>query len=366
MIKFIKGLFKPEEKRSNSYSERSFDVSPFHHYLESPESIPAVNQAIHVISSSIAALPLYCSLSKDIDLILKKPNEQQSYYEFILILVRSMLINGNGYIEKQYGANGRLIGLYAHNYNYVSVERVGARYRYRVTNDLGGQRVLLDSEVCHIRYISSGGIMGGSPVKQCRRCIETALGIEINAKAYQDNGAYPRIIMETEDSFKGNYEALDRLKGDLTDALKGPKRRGKTLVLESGLKAKVLDVDMVQQDFARIYRLFNVDAIGRIFNIPPMLINDLTHGTYTNSTQQAKAFHDQTLRPILQMIESALCLSLGLPTDSCIQFDASSMLRMSQTERYQSYETAIRAGFMTPDEVRQIEGIRALLEAKGA
>ncbi len=145
-----------------------------------PMSIPALNQAVDCISSSVASLPLTCAKNSAIDKILKRPNDKQNSYDFVNTIMRSLLINANAYIEKQY-TNGVVSGLVAHHYSQVSVERVGFDFRYRISDVFGRMTVLLSHEVIHIRQNSKDKYFGTSKVDECARAIELAIKQSMHA-----------------------------------------------------------------------------------------------------------------------------------------------------------------------------------------
>ena len=66
------------------------------------------------------------------------------------------------------------------------------------------------------------------------------------------------------------------------------------------------------------------------------------------------AYLRHTLTAYLRPIEDAL--SFLLPRGQQARFNYEGFLRSSTEQRYASYATAITSGFLTVDEVREIEG----------
>lgn len=110
-------------------------------------------------------------------------------------------------------------------------------------------------------------------------------------------------------------------------------------------------------------RKFTIEDVARIFNISPIFLQDYSHSSYANFSEASRAFLGQTLRPHLvnfeQQLKDALMIDLNSQSRKryVIEFDTSDLLRTNQQERYQSYETAIKAGILSPNEARKREGL---------
>jgi HK97 family phage portal protein len=105
---------------------------------------------------------------------------------------------------------------------------------------------------------------------------------------------------------------------------------------------------------------FNVSTIARLFNVPPELIageagNSLT---YANTAAQALHFTKFSLQPWLGRIERAL--SRLLPSTQFVKLNPDALLRSTTKERFDAYAVALSNGFMTTDEVRDLEDLPPL------
>ena len=145
-------------------------------------------------------------------------------------------------------------------------------------------------------------------------------------------------------------------------ALQRRKERGKTPILEGSMEYKQLG--MTNQDAEWLQsRTFTISDIARIYNISPIFLTRLFNSSYANFSEASRAFLSQTLRPWLtnfeQQLKDALMIDLGGNSKKryLIEFDTSDLLRTSQSERFKSYDVAIKAGVMCPNEVRRREGL---------
>jgi phage portal protein BeeE len=84
--------------------------------------------------------------------------------------------------------------------------------------------------------------------------------------------------------------------------------------------------------------------------------------TYANREQDVQNLLTTTLNlPIVVMQETLTSL---IPNPQFVRFNTAALLRSDLETRYRSYETALRAGFMTVDEVRQLEDRQPLPEGQ--
>jgi HK97 family phage portal protein len=104
-------------------------------------------------------------------------------------------------------------------------------------------------------------------------------------------------------------------------------------------------------------RRYNAEQMCTLFGVPPHLVGVPSQDskTYSNVQQDSQFFVRFTLRPLAIKIEEALSTLLPRGQRAVFNFDA--VLRADTQTRYDAYETGLRAGFLTIDEVRALEGL---------
>jgi HK97 family phage portal protein len=97
-----------------------------------------------------------------------------------------------------------------------------------------------------------------------------------------------------------------------------------------------------------------------IYGVPPsrLGINMGGSNTYSNLESENTIYVQDTLMGIGRELEAAI--DAALPAGQSMKIDFNSLLRGDTTSRYQAYEIALRAGFMTVDEVRDREDLAPL------
>ncbi|PJG81960.1 phage portal protein [Caviibacterium pharyngocola] len=338
---------------------------------QTAEALPAVMNAVTVISEAVASMPCYLYrlkgdgrervLDHPIDYLLNEmPNRSQTPYQFKYTMMRHCLLNGNAYAVIGWDKQGQPESLTPYAPSAVNIQRTPkGEYIYQITDLDGKVKTYLQDEILHLRHSSIDGFMGRSPVAICRETVGLGLAQQRHGASVMKNGLMASGIITTGewlDDVKANkaIKALERYKG--------AKNAGKTPVLEGSMQYQQLG--MTNQDAEWLQsRAFTIADIARIYNISPIFLQDYSHSSYANFSEASRAFLSQTLRPWLtnfeQQLKDALMIDI---TDRnapryLIEFDTSDLLRISQTERFQSYDVAIKSGVMNPNEVRRREGL---------
>lgn len=135
-------------------------------------------------------------------------------------------------------------------------------------------------------------------------------------------------------------------------------------VLGGGLKYSPIFLDPATAQWIESRNASAVD-VARMFGIPLSLLHaalDGTSLTYSNSLDEKRALVQYGLAREITEIEDAL--SDLLPRTQTARLNTEAFLRLSTDQRYAAHAAALAAGFMTPNEVREIEGLEPLPEAQ--
>jgi HK97 family phage portal protein len=152
-------------------------------------------------------------------------------------------------------------------------------------------------------------------------------------------------------------EAFERFRRQVQEEYAGLRNARKILVLEGG--ASWDSVSFSPEDAEMLAsRRFGVEELARLFGVPPPMVGDLSHGTFTNSREAARWFATFTLTPWARKIEAAMGAALfgSGETGMSIEVDLSGLLRGDAEARWQSHKIAVEAGILEPDEIREVEG----------
>ena len=100
--------------------------------------------------------------------------------------------------------------------------------------------------------------------------------------------------------------------------------------------------------------------IAGMFRVPPHMIGDLDRSSFSNIEQQGIEFIQYALGIWLRVWEQAISRDLLTPKERTTYFAEHSLdwlMRGDTLARYQSYQSAINTGWMTPNEARERENM---------
>jgi HK97 family phage portal protein len=159
-------------------------------------------------------------------------------------------------------------------------------------------------DVLHVRALSTDGLVGLSPLKQCRLAVDYARGMSESAAALTSNGFLPAGILKLPATSR---EHLKELKEGFEQRHGGARNMHRIALVTgdvqwTGLSIPADDLQFVEQ------RELSTREICRVFGVPPHLIgaNSGDSLTYSNAEMQALQFATYSLRPWLVLIEQAI------------------------------------------------------------
>lgn len=338
------------------------------------ENLSMVYAATQAIAGGLASLPVWvyrvsANSRRLVDdhplmaLVRGGVNHHQTWPDFIEWLVAEILLQGNGLARVETDGAARLTALWPCPWRNTSAVLAGSgRLVYDVTEmagiyGAGGRmRHFGQDDALHIRDRSDDGMIGRSRLSRAGRAIATAMATDEHAEASFRNGMTPSGAF----SFEGKLSeaAFSRAKHIIEERFAGAHNAKKVLLLENG--AKYAPISVTPEDAELLEsRRFSGEEIARIFGVPPAIVGDLTHGTFTNSETAGRWFAQHTLRPWARKLQAAMARALFTEEerrDHEIEFDLSDLLRGDPESRWKSHQIAVAAKILTPNEVREIEG----------
>lgn len=378
-MKFLKDFFKAKaETRS---------VDPSWTYLSglntttgqlvnarTAENLSTVLACVSAISSAVASLPVWIyrlsDQGRDVDkghplarLVRQGANAHQSWPDFIEWLLASTLLRGNGLAEIVPDASGSVVELRPIPWEWVSVQLLpSGRLAYDVVELVGvygGQgrpRRLLEGEVLHLRDRSDEGLVGRSRLQRAASVISAGLSVQDFAGAMYANGVNPSGAIKADGPM--DREARQHLKEHIKELYSGPANAAKFLLLPQGLEWQQISISPEDAELLASRR-FTTEELARIYQVPPPIIGDLSHGTFTNSETAGRWFAQFTLGHWVKKLEAEFTRSIFTAEyrrTHEVEFDLSGFLRGDHEARWKAHEIAVRNKILTPNECREVEG----------
>ena len=341
--------------------------------------IDTVYACIRIRSESVAKLPLKVYQENEYGIkkqskhyvarLLKlRPNPFMSAFDFWKTIEIQNCLYGNAYVNIEFDkGTGKPIGLWPIDYTKVSVyvdEDTGIsgvaqpKTKLWYIVDLGyEQRKIPDHEMLHFKGgLTVNGIVGLSPIEILRMSIENqGQANEFINKFYKQGLQIKGLVQYVGDL---NEEAEKTFREKFERMTSGLKNAHRIALMPIGYKFEPIAISLQDAQFLENTQL-TIRQIAAAFGIKMHQLNDLSRATYHNTSEQQNEFYQDTLLPILTAYEQELTYKLFLDKEIedgfFVRFNADAILRADIKSRYEAYRTAIQSGFMTPNEVRELE-----------
>ena len=285
--------------------------------------------------------------------IIRRPNMHQTQTAFIVETVQSLAQRGNAYWMVTRAPEGEILNLEV--LPALEVQPTQDPENRLVWFTYRGRRYTRQ-EIIHLKLMTvPGEIEGLGPLQAAAKSIGGAIALsEYSAKFITDGGT-PSGLLTTDQNL--TQDQADALKAEWDTKVSHSKG---TPVLGKGTHFELLSLKPAELQFLENQN-FNVTQVARLFGIPARLMLAPLEGsstTYANAQQEDLQMVKWTLTAYLREIETAL--TDLLPRGQNARFNLEGLLRADTLSRYQAHQIAINAGFLTINEVRQIEGLEPL------
>jgi HK97 family phage portal protein len=203
------------------------------------------------------------------------------------------------------------------------------------------------------------GLLGLSPIAQCRLAVSLARGMGEFAEAFIRNGSRPSGILKLPAGT--NRESMEWTQELATAKHAGSKNAHKIAVVSGDAEWTALAVPADDMQFCEQRKLSTAE-IARIYRIFPWMIGASSGDpmTYSNVEQQSLQFVTYSLRPWLVLIEQAVTNDPDLCSANVfVEFLLDALLRADSKTRGEIYALALDPvkGWMSRDEVRRLENL---------
>lgn len=334
-------------------------------------TLSAVFRAVSLISNSIASLPIFVYKTDEDDnkvewkdntlfpLLLRKPNQLQTRYDFMKSMVMDMLLKGNAYAIIHRNNLNKVTKIEYVPAAKVTIQKIvkeGAieAVRYNIS---GRKRLYEDYEMIHIiNEPDEDGVEGLSTLKYAMKTMSIANYAEAAAEGYFSNG--------------GKLTGIVKVDRPLNDQQKLQLKSEWKKSLDSNGVAFLQGVEnytSIQQNSADAQLLqsreFTVSEIARFFNVNPIMLYDLSHNNYNSSEAARLQLLTDTLQPIMFKFEAEFETKLFLPAEvelGSIKFDTEEFLRSDNKTKAEYYKTLWQIGGLSINEIRAYLDLNAI------
>ena len=362
----------PRDTSSPVYLTRS-PVPPRSAGDRDPLALIPVFRAVQLMTTAAGQLPLTVerqgkTLSGDeMPALVRRPSLEMDRPDFIGQCVTSLMLTGELFVQR-IRQGGEVLELRVIPPAEVTVTR-NESTRVR-TYHYAGKR-WTDQDFDHQTMIRPvGQLRGIGPLQAARVELDGAADVRDYAGNWFNGSGHPTGILASdqplsaEDAqlYRDQWNRYDRDEQKFLDA-DGSNPSG-IRVLGKGLSYTPIFLNPKDAQWLEA-RQFTITDVARLFGVPASLMLVALEGnslTYSNVEQEWLAFVRFTLMAYVQKIEETL--TKLTPLGQRVKFNLEGLLRSDTKTRYESYEIAVRTGWMTPDEARAHEGLPPLTAAQ--
>jgi|TARA_R100000084_G_scaffold74788_1_gene33650 HK97 family phage portal protein len=327
---------------------------------------------VQAISQDVASLPI--KIYSKIDEMVREPlddhpvgrlfhtapNKEMSPFTFKETMTSHVLLYGNAFAEIERNQQGQPIGLWILLPENMSVRVIDGEVVYNYSSG-AGSFTLPSDKVFHLKGFGHDGILGYSPINYARQVIGDMQAMQKSGGSFFANSSRPSGILSH--PAKLSEDASRRLRKSWDGLYSSSNNSGRTAILEEGLSFSALSIPHSESQWLEA-RQFAVIDICRMYRMPPHIVQDLTHATYSNIESQQIQYLSQTLMTWLRRWEQEINRKLIGVDDRSVyaEFLAEEALRGNTLDRYTAYRTARESGWLSINEIRKRENLNNIGE----
>lgn len=329
---------------------------------ETAMTVPAVAAAITFLSGALANLPLH--LFKDMG----DAGVERDRSDLSKVLNEAANDEWSSFAARRYfwsqvfGAPGRglfwierkgskVIGLWPMDASTTVVQRVQSRRVYRYNG-----QAYAASEVIDVPFLlKSDQLSSHSPFVMAAKAIQLALAMNDYASGFFAGGGVPPLALTG--PMPAGAEAVKRAQGDIKRAIDAAKANSEPVFpIPAGYDLKPVGFDPEKGQMTEARR-FQVEEFARVWGLPPVFMQDMTHGTYSNTEQQDLFLVKHLISRWSKALEDEMNLKVfgAKKNGRYIEHNLDALMRGDLLSRMTALAKGVQTALISPNEGRALD-----------
>ena len=168
------------------------------------------------------------------------------------------------------------------------------------------------------------------------------------------NSARPDVVVSTDQKLTENI--LRKLRSQWEKVFRGIKKAGHVVFMHAGLKADILSRSAKDMDFVKQMN-FSRDKILAIFGVPKPVLGITEDVNRANAETAAYIFARWTIKPKMRKLVEQLNEFLVPLYGDDLFLDFEDPVPEDSEKKIKEYESALKHGYKTPNEIREFENL---------
>ena len=323
--------------------------------------------AVNFLAGSLAGLPLQMYRKTEegretvsgpfADMLHFAVNDTMTSFDWRFQSFSDVFTTGRAFTYIERSSSGTPVNLYRMNPAHVTVKDEGFKLTYCYSPPGLKPKFYEPGDVLDIAFMKTADGLGHiGPVTAGGDAFKLALSVAQYSNKFLANGGVPPFIVSGD--FQTAQE-MERASNDIAAAVRKSAREDRqALTIPRSLEFTQIGSDPDRTQMIETQR-WAVEQIARLYGLPPTFLQDLTHGTYSNTEQQDLHFVKHTLKRWVEQFEQELNLKLfGRGNNRrYAELNVDGLLRGDFNSRMSGYATGIQNAFLKPSEARRMENL---------
>lgn len=374
------GIFTRRKKEEPKVEERAVVLNGLNfntwtsYSNEQALRLSAVYRSVETIANALAVLPFSVyrvdddskmKVKHNLTTILNlRPEKKYNHYEWMKIMMSSVLLKGNAYAYIQRDEQLNVTSLTYIDSDYVTpmLQKDGS-VKYLVA----GMSQAIDAiNMIHLYLHLDSTYRGISVIKYASRSLETASEAEKHADNFFKSGANLSGIIKASSTLTNDQkkQIQESWRGAFNS---GSDNKVSVAVLPQGLDYQPISVTPEDSELLST-RKYNVVEIARFFGVPPFKLFEYEKASYNNLEWAQIMFLQDTILPLTEMVKAEFNLKLFKPSQvGKLMLDMDFAILMSTNKETEAnyYKTLMVNGIISINEARNKLGYEPIDDSIG-
>lgn len=333
---------------------------------ETALSLSAFWSGVRLLSESVAGLPLHLIQKRgenrvkvdhySLPLLNSEAASTVSAFDYHSVLVASAIVHGNGYaVISREGSNIELVNVHPDDVTPVKWDGE-IFYKLKIQNK---EVIVLAGDMIHLKGFGLHPYYGYSAIQYHRLNIGLALAAQDYGADFYNKGT--RIDGYLKYPGKLDKDTKDAIAEQWINNYGANGNRGVAL-LDGDTEYKYIGMPPNDAQFIET-RKFQKNEIATILRVPAHMVNELENATFSNIEHQGIEYLNYSLKTWLVKLEQEYRIKLlttSQRVDHQYKFNTNALLRTDVEKRSAYYETMLRTGVFSINDVRALEDLNPI------